>query len=72
MCQHVSGLFYSIFVYLSFLTPVSQYLKFIAFFFFLLLAAPAAYGSSQAKEWIQATSSTYATAAATQILNLLC
>ena len=34
-------------------------------FFFFLMAAPMAYGSSQARDWIRAAAMTFTTAAAT-------
>ena len=42
------------------------------FLFFLFLAAPMAYGTSQARDQIQASAATYVTAVATLILNPLC
>ena len=37
---------------------------FLGDFFFFLIAAPEAYGSSQARDWIQATAATYTPAVA--------
>ena len=44
------------------------YQKYIFFFF---LVAPSAYGSSQARDWIQDAAAAYTTAAATLIFNPL-
>ena len=76
-----SGMFlWGVTCYLYQLSPVCCLLDFftwmplrlISFFFFLFMAAPAAYGNPQAKGWIRAAADTYVTATETPDLNITC